>query len=256
MTVSVIELIIVTLAGLAIGSFLNVVIYRLPRKASVVSPGSRCPACGAGLRWSDNIPIVSYVLLGARCRSCSTRISVRYPLVEITTGAVFAGHYLVFGWTPLLAVRLVFAAAMIALFVIDLEHQLLPDAITLPGIVVGLIASLILPPGLVAAVIGVVAGGGFLWTVGEAYYRYAGQEGMGGGDVKMLAMVGAFLGWKLTLLTLIIASFLGSIIGLLIVVLRFGGMKSALPFGTFLAVAALLASLWGDGVLAWYMGRF
>ena len=256
MTFNVVELTIVTLAGLAIGSFLNVVIYRLPRKESVVSPGSRCPGCGAVLHWYDNIPVASYITLGARCRSCRTRISVRYPLVEIATGAVFAGHYLVFGWTPLLAVRLIFAAAMIALFVIDLEHHLLPDAITLPGIVAGLVASLFLPPGLAAALIGVVAGGGFLWIVGEAYYRYAGQEGMGGGDVKMLAMIGAFLGWKLTLLTLIVSSFLGSVVGLLVVVLRFGGMKSALPFGTFLAVAGLVASVWGEGFLTWYLGRF
>ncbi len=256
MTFSVVELIIVALAGLAIGSFLNVVIYRLPRKESVVSPGSACPACGTRLRWHDNIPILSYITLGARCRSCRTRISVRYPLVEIATAAIFIGHYVVFGWTPLLAVRLIFAAAMIALFVIDLEHHLLPDAITLTGIVVGLVASLFLPPGFVASLIAVLAGGGFLWIVGEAYYRYAGQEGMGGGDVKMLAMIGAFLGWQLTLLTLIASSFLGSIVGLVIVVFRFGGMKSPLPFGTFLALAALLASIWGEGVLTWYMRRF
>jgi leader peptidase (prepilin peptidase)/N-methyltransferase len=255
LTFAAIELAIVTLVGFAVGSFLNVVIHRLPRKQSVVSPGSRCADCGATLRWYDNIPVLSYIALGARCRNCRTRISVRYPLVEIATVAVFVAHYFVFGWTPLLAVRLVFAAAMVALFAIDLEHQLLPDAITLPGIATGLAASLFLPPGFVDALIGLLAGGGFLWLVGEAYYRYAGQEGMGGGDVKMLAMIGAFLGWKSTLLTLVLSSLLGSIIGLTIVALRLGGLKSALPFGTFLALAALVASAWGERILAWYVGR-
>ena len=254
MSYTAVELAIVTVVGLAIGSFLNVVIHRLPRKQSVVSPGSRCPNCGAAVRWHDNIPILSYVALGARCRSCSTRISARYPLVELATVAIFIAHYLVLGWTPLLAVRLVFAAGMVALFAIDLEHQLLPDAITLPGIVVGLAASLFLPPGFGDALAGLLAGGGFLWLVGEAYYRYAGEEGMGGGDVKMVAMIGAFLGWKLTLLTLVLSSLLGSIIGLTMVALRRGGLKSALPFGTFLALAGLVASVWGDQILAWYLG--
>ena len=153
--------------------------------------------------------------------------------------------------------RLVFAAALIALFAIDLEHHLLPNVITLPGIVVGLIVSLVLPPGIVdALILGTLLGGGVLWAIGEAYYRYSGQEGMGGGDVKMLAMIGAFLGWKLVLVTLVLSSVGGSLIGMLVIAIKRGGMKHALPYGTFLALGALVASLVGDRIIAWYLGMY
>jgi leader peptidase (prepilin peptidase)/N-methyltransferase len=251
-----VELAIITLVGLAIGSFLNVVIHRLPRRESLVSPGSRCPSCGYALGAVDNVPVLSWVLLGGRCRKCRARISVRYPVVELVTAAVFIAHYYVFGWTPLLAVRLVFASSLVALFAIDLEHHLLPDAITLPGIVVGLLASLFLPPGFRDALIGILAGGGVLWLIGEAYYRYAGEEGMGGGDVKMLAMIGAFLGWQLVIVTLVFSSIAGAVIGLAVIAIRRGGMKYALPYGTFLSVAALVASLYGEQIVRWYTGLY
>ena len=152
--------------------------------------------------------------------------------------------------------RLLFACALIVLFAIDLEHHLLPNVITLPGIVVGLAFSALLPPGLVDAAIGVLAGGGVLWLVGEAYYRYSGQEGMGGGDVKMLAMIGAFLGWKLMVLTLILSSVLGSVVGILVIALKRGGLKHALPYGTFLSLGALVSSLVGRQILDWYLGFY
>lgn len=256
MPTNLVELAIVTLVGLAIGSFLNVVIHRLPRRESLVSPGSRCPSCGYALGAADNVPVLSWVLLGGRCRRCRARISVRYPVVELVTAAVFVAHYYVFGWTPLLAVRLVFASSLVALFAIDLEHHLLPDAITLPGIVVGLLASLFLPPGIRDALIGILAGGGVLWLIGEAYYRYAGEEGMGGGDVKMLAMIGAFLGWQLVIVTLVFSSIAGAVIGLAVIAVRRGGMKYALPYGTFLSVAALVASLYGERIVRWYTGLY
>lgn len=242
----------VVLLGLAVGSFLNVCVHRIPRRQSLSYPPSRCPGCASGLRWFDNIPVVSYLALGGRCRTCRARISLRYPAVELATMALFVVHGLVFGWTALLVVRLVFACAMVVLFAIDLEHHLLPDVITLPGIALGLIASAVLPPGFVDALIGAVAGGGVLWLVGEAYFRYSGEEGMGGGDVKMLAMIGAFLGWKLVLLTLVLSSFAGSFVGLLVIAARRGGLKYALPYGTFLALSALAASLLGDSILNWY----
>ena len=256
MTTTGLELAIVAFLGMAIGSFLNVVIHRLPRGESVVSPGSRCPACGYSLRALDNIPVISYLMLLGRCRQCGVRISPRYPLVEIATGALFVLHYFVFGWTPLLAVRLLFAASLVALFAIDLEHHLLPDAITLPGVGAGLLASLFLPPGIRDALIGVIAGGGVLWLIGEAYYRYSGEEGMGGGDVKMLAMIGAFLGWQLVIVTLVFSSIAGSVIGILLIVTKRGGMKYALPYGTFLAIAALVASLAGAQIVDWYVGMY
>ena len=181
---------------------------------------------------------------------------MRYPIVEVLTMGLFVGHYLVFGLDILLVPRLLFACAMLVLFAIDLEHHLLPNAITLPGIVVGLAFSLLLPPGIVDALIGTLIGGGVLWAIGEVYFRMTGQEGMGGGDVKMLAMIGAFLGWKLVLVTLVFSSIAGSVIGVLILATRRGGMKHALPYGTFLALGALIASLFGDRIVAWYAGLY
>jgi leader peptidase (prepilin peptidase)/N-methyltransferase len=256
MTLDPIAMAALAILGLAVGSFLNVCIHRLPREGSIVRPASSCPHCGYVLRWFDNVPVLSYVLLGGRCRTCKAGISIRYPIVEVATMAIFAAHHLVFGLDILLVPRLLFACALIVLFAIDLEHHLLPNVITLPGIVVGLAFSALLPPGLVDALIGVVAGGGVLWLIGEAYYRYSGQEGMGGGDVKMLAMIGAFLGWKLMVLTLVLSSVLGSVVGLLVIVFKRGGMKYALPYGTFLSLGALVASLFGRQILDWYLGFY
>jgi len=250
------HLALLAVVGLAVGSFLNVCIHRLPRGQSLNSPPSRCPHCDYQLRWFDNIPLVSYALLAGRCRKCRTRISIRYPIVELLTMGLFVLHGVVFGWTALLVPRLVFACAMVVLFAIDLEHHLLPNAITLPGVAVGLIASTVLPPGIIDALIGVLIGGGVLWLIGEAYYRYSGHEGMGGGDVKMLAMIGAFLGWKLVLVTLVLSSVVGSVIGLIVIAIRKGGMQYALPYGTFLALGALVASLAGEAIVDWYVGLY
>jgi leader peptidase (prepilin peptidase)/N-methyltransferase len=250
------QLTILILLGLAVGSFLNVCIHRLPRGESLALPPSRCPACEYRLRWFDNLPVISYAVLAGRCRKCRRPISIRYPLVELTTMALFVMHGEVFGWSALLVPRLLFACAMIVLFAIDLEHHLLPNVITLPAIAIGLISSAVLPPGIVDAVIGVVLGGGVLWLIGEAYFRYSGHEGMGGGDVKMLAMIGAFLGWKLVLVTLVLSSVAGSVIGLFVILIKRGGMKYALPYGTFLALGALVASLAGDHIVNWYVSLY
>ena len=241
------------LAGLMIGSFLNVCIYRLPRRESIVWPASHCTTCNRQLAWYGNVPVVSWLVLRGRCRGCGSRISVMYPLVELTTSAVFAGGVLVYGLSPLLFVRLAFGCALIVLFMIDLQHQILPNAITLPGIVAGFLASLFLPPGWLSSLIGIVAGGGILWALAEAYYRLRGIEGLGMGDVKMLAMIGAVLGWPLMLLTLVVASFAGSLVGVGLMAFGRGGMQAALPFGTFLALGALFAAVVGDPILSWYL---
>ncbi len=244
------------LFGLLVGSFLNVCIYRLPRRESIVWPSSKCGSCGRPLAWFENVPLVSWMALRGRCRTCRARISVMYPAVEAATGALFAVAPLAFGVTPLLAVRLVFGCAMVVLFAIDLRHRILPNAITLPGVVVGMASSLFLPPGVVAALVGAAAGGGVLYAINEAYYRARGVDGLGMGDVKMLAMIGAFLGWRQTLVTLMLASCLGSVVGVGLILSRRGGMKAALPFGTFLAVGALIASVAGDWMLAWYLSFY
>ncbi len=242
--------------GLVVGSFLNVCIYRLPRRESINWPGSRCTACNRTLSWYENVPIVSWLVLRGRCRTCGERISVMYPLVELITSVLFVAGYWIYGWTPMLAVRLAFACAMVVLFAIDLRHHLLPNVITVPGIVVGFLLSLFLPPGWKASLIGLIAGGGVLFAIAEGYYRLRGIEGLGMGDVKMLAMIGAFLGWQLMLVTLILASFAGSVIGVGIIALGRGGMKAALPFGTFLAVGALTAAVVGDPLVEWYTGFY
>jgi leader peptidase (prepilin peptidase)/N-methyltransferase len=242
---------LVTLFGLLVGSFLNVCIHRLPLGESLAWPASRCPHCRTPLRKYDNVPVLSYVLLRGRCRECGVPISLQYPIVELVTAVLFLSAYLLFE-PPLMYQRVLFACAMIVLFVIDLEHRILPDVITLPGIVIGFVCSFFMPPGWIDSLAGLVLGGGVLWLMGEAYFRFRHEEGMGFGDVKMLAMIGAFLGWKGMLLTLVLSSFLGSVIGLGMIALKRGDMKYALPFGTFLAVAALVASVVGDQIINWY----
>jgi leader peptidase (prepilin peptidase)/N-methyltransferase len=250
------ELLTVIIFGLCVGSFLNVCAYRLPLGESIVHPRSRCTSCGRTLTWFDNVPVLSWAALGGRCRSCKQPVSWMYPAVEVVTALVFVITYLTYGLTLLSLVRVVFACALIVLFVTDLQHKILPNAITLPGIVVGFVCSVFLPPGWMSSLIGLAVGGGFLLAIAEAYYRIRGQEGLGMGDVKLLAMIGAFLGWKLVLLTLVFASFTGSLAGGLLIASGRGNMKYALPFGTFLAVGALFAATWGEPIADWYFGFY
>jgi leader peptidase (prepilin peptidase) / N-methyltransferase len=240
--------------GALVGSFLNVCIYRLPLDRSVVWPASACPHCNRLLSWYENIPVVSWIVLRGRCRTCAAPIAVRYPIIEALTAAMFALVWWYYGPGVLLASRLVFGCLLIVLFAIDLEHHLLPNAITLPGVVVGVVFSFFTEPGWMASLIGVLVGGGVLFAIAELYYRVRHEEGLGMGDVKMLAMVGAFLGWKLVLLTLMLASLSGSVIGLLLIVSGRGDMKYALPFGTFLALGAAAAATVGPSLLHWYLG--
>jgi leader peptidase (prepilin peptidase)/N-methyltransferase len=240
--------------GAVIGSFLNVVIYRLPLKKSVVWPSSACPHCARELMWYENIPVFSYLVLRGRCRTCGGGISARYPLVEALTALMFAAAWWHFGPGALLASRLIFGCALIVLFAIDLEHHLLPNAITLPGIVVGFVFSLFAGPGWRSSLLGIAVGAGVLWAIAEAYYRIRHEEGLGMGDIKMLAMVGAFLGWQLTLLTLMLASLGGTLIGMILIATKRGGLKYALPFGTFIALGAAVAATVGPQVLDWYLG--
>jgi leader peptidase (prepilin peptidase)/N-methyltransferase len=244
------------LIGLCVGSFLNVVIYRLPLGQSIVSPGSRCTKCGYELRWYDNIPVLSWASLRGRCRRCRAPISAQYPIVELVTGLLFVLVVWLTPVGPLLVSRLILVAILVALFGIDLEHQILPNSITLPGIAIGLMFSFIAPPGWQDAVLGALLGAGVLYGIAAAYYAVRREEGLGMGDVKMLAMIGAFLGWKAVLVTMVLSTFSGAAIGLALISAQRGGMKLALPFGTFLAVGAIAAMLAGDPLIAWYAGFF
>lgn len=247
---------LITVLGLAIGSFLNVVIHRLPRGMSLVTPPSTCPRCLKRLRAIDNIPVLSWLLLRGRCHNCGLSISVQYPLVEAATGALFLLVALFTPLGPALIARLLLVAILVALFGIDLHHQILPNVITLPGIVIGFLFSLVGPPGWMASLIGIALGAGILYGIAAAYYAVRREEGLGMGDVKMLAMIGAFLGWKAVLVTLMLATFSGAFVGIGIIAVSRGDMKLALPFGTFLSLGAVAAMLVGDPLVAWYAGFF
>ncbi len=252
MTASGWGLVLMAAAGLLVGSFLNVCIHRLPRRESLVSPGSHCPSCGTRLRWLDNVPILSYLLLAGRCRTCHTPIPATYPIVELVTGVLFATLYASIGSGPLLISRLVFCSAMLVLLVIDLEHRLLPNAITIPGILVGFLLSFLGPPGWFSSMMGVLAGGAIPLMMANLYLWIRGEEGLGMGDVKMLAMIGAFLGWQLMLVTLFVASLVGSVVGVGLIVFAGKDRSFPIPFGSFLALAAVLASLAGESLKAWW----
>ena len=247
---------VAVLFGLIVGSFLNVCIYRLPRRESIVWPASRCTSCNRELAWFENVPVFGWLVLRGRCRTCRAPVSAMYPIVETVTGVLFGAAMYWYGPTPLGVVRVAFGCAMIVLFVIDLQHRILPNAITVPGAAIGFVISLFLPPGWVSSLVGLLVGGGLLFAIAEAYYRVRGVDGLGMGDVKMLAMIGAFLGWQLALVTLILASFGGAVLGIGLLATGRGGMQAALPFGTFLAVGAAIAAVAGDPIVTWYVGFY
>ena len=275
--------VVVGVFGAIIGSFLNVVIHRLPREESIVLPGSRCPECGATIAFYDNVPVMSYLLLGGRCRACKTDISARYPAVEALTAALWVIVVWHDGLTWALPFDLVFVTAITALVFIDAEHMLLPNAITYPGIAFSLIARVALPylmgrphfddldmlldgmlagmplwaASLVGAFIGALVGGGSLWLMGWTWEKLRGIEAMGLGDVKMMFMVGAYLGWRLTILNIFLGVLSGSLIGIFLM-LRRGkrDMQMLLPFGVFLGIGAIAALLVGSQMIEWYTGFY
>jgi leader peptidase (prepilin peptidase)/N-methyltransferase len=238
--------------GVIVGSFLNVVIVRLPSSESLVLPRSRCRACGTELHWFDNIPVLSFLALRGRCRACRAPIAWRYPIVEALTGVLFT----LAAWRSTsvtdLLVAWLFLSAMVALAAIDLEHQILPDRITLPGIGVGVLTSFLgtRVSGL-DALLGILVGGGILFAV-----IVLSGGGMGGGDMKLGAMIGAFLGYKLALLALFLAVIVGGAVALVLLSTGIRKRKDAIPFGPFLAIASAVAMLWGEGFVAWYLSMF
>ena len=238
--------------GLVIGSFLNVVIVRLPEGRSIWRPRSSCPGCGTPIAWYDNIPLLSFVLLRGRCRTCGRAIALRYPLVEAATGALFALAFLVFGPTPDFLVAAVFLAALVAITGIDLAHQIIPDVITLPGILAGVVANLLISRvSWLESVAGIIVCGGIFLVI-----ILASRGGMGGGDMKLGAMLGAFLGWKLGLLALMLGVLGGGAVALCLLILGRKGRKEAIPFGPFLALGGAITMLWGEAILSWYLERF
>jgi leader peptidase (prepilin peptidase)/N-methyltransferase len=266
------------LIGLVIGSFLNVCILRIPREESIVLPASHCTSCGAAIQPYDNIPVLSWVFLRGRCRRCKTRISALYPIVELLTGALFLACYLAFGLSVEALKWAVFAALLVVLTITDIRERILPDKVNFLGLGLGLVLSFFtqpmdgtalwlanrvfaFPPPAAAlsfadALLGAAAASGLLWLFAEGYFRLRGREGMGLGDVKMMAMAGAFLGPQRALLTILLGSLIGSIIGLTIVAIMRKGRDFELPFGTFLGAGALVVVFFGSQTLEWYRSLF
>jgi leader peptidase (prepilin peptidase)/N-methyltransferase len=245
------------LFGLIVGSFVNVVIYRLPLNKSVVFPSSCCPGCGKAIAPYDNVPLLSYLWLRGRCRHCRVAISLRYPFVELVVGLSSLGAYLRHGLGLETLSEFGFLAAMIALVFIDYDHRILPNSITLPGAALGLLLSGVRPALTVTESIGgLLLGAGLLFLVAEVYFRLRKIEGLGMGDVKMMGMIGAFVGWKAVLLILFLGSLLGTFVGLVLMVAKGKGLKTALPFGTFLGTATIAAIFVGSPLLDWYSSLF
>ena len=243
---------VIGIFGLAVGSFLNVCIARLPEGKSLWWPGSACPHCGAAIGWRDNVPVLSYVALRGRCRACGEPIAWRYPLVEVVTAGLFVLTFLRLGWTPDLPIGLALVAALIAITGIDLLHQIIPDVITVPGILLGFLAnSLAGRVSWLDSVLGILAGGGIFFVI-----IFVSKGGMGGGDMKLGAMLGAFLGWKVALISLLIAVLSGGGVAAVLLLTRARGRKDPVPFGPFLALGGLAGLLWGETLLAWYVGSF
>ncbi|HEX8773758.1 MAG TPA: prepilin peptidase [Pyrinomonadaceae bacterium] len=275
--------IFIAVLGAIIGSFLNVIVHRLPREESIVFPNSRCPHCGTAIKPYDNIPVISYLILGGRCRACGASISARYPAVEAFTALLYVAVFFLDGATPALPFDLLFTTALVALIFIDAEHMILPNAITYPGIIFAILARLVVPylmgrpffddleaqmtgapahwpmwaASLVGALLGALAGGGSLWLMGWLWERLRGVEAMGLGDVKMMFMVGAYMGWRLTTVTIFLAVLTGSLTGIALM-LRRGqrDMQMLLPFGIFLGTGAIISLLVGGYIVAWYAAKF
>ncbi|MEW6056513.1 MAG: A24 family peptidase [Bdellovibrionota bacterium] len=236
--------------GACVGSFLNVVIFRIPRGYKIGLPSrSICTRCRRRIRWYENIPVLSYLALRGRCHGCGAGISRRYPFVECVTALLFAGVYAHFGVTLATLYYCGFVAALVAVTFIDIDFRIIPDVISIPGVVIGLAGSLSV--GRVSfsdAATGALFGGGFFWALGWAYEKYSGREGLGFGDVKLIAMIGAFLGLKGSMVTIVLSSLIGSIFGVAIMIIQRKNLKLAIPYGPFLALGALLYLFWGDSI--------
>lgn len=271
------------LLGSIIGSFLNVVIHRVPLEESIIFPNSACPKCKNAIKPYDNLPILSWLMLGGKCRNCKNPISARYPAVELFTGLLYLLVFWQIGFNPFLPVALLFVSATVALIFIDAEHMILPNVITYPLFVFALLVRIAYPlfftknyfadiqffplnslqyyplwlVSLCGAILGAMVGGGSLWLVGEIWKRLRGVEAMGLGDVKMLFGVGALLGWRLTLLTIFLGAFTGAIAGIIVIAKQKDkGLQAQIPFGIFLGIGSIISLLFGEQMIAWYLDMF
>jgi len=249
---------LVFMFGMCIGSFLNVCIYRLPSSMSIINPSrSFCPQCNSAIQFYDNIPVFSYLWLKGRCRNCKASISLRYPLVELMTGILAIAILFMFGLTLESIVFFVFISSLLVITFIDIDHKIIPDMISLPGIPIGLAASFVLPDmTFKSSLLGLLVGGGSLLLVAWTYNLITHKEGMGGGDIKLLGMIGTFIGWKGVIFTIFSASLAGTFVGIIVMLLKGKNLKFAIPFGPFLSIGAMSYVFFGEKVLFWYLHSF
>jgi len=245
--------ILIFILGLIVGSFCNVCIYRIPKNESIIYPASHCPKCRTTIKPVDNIPLLSYALLKGRCRNCGSKISTQYPIVELLTGIIYLIIYLIYGLSIQSLVYIILSSALIIIAFIDLNEQIVPDVISLPGIGVGLILSFFVPYlSFINSALGVVVGGGIILIIALVGSMIFKKEAMGGGDVKLAAMIGAFLGWRYTIISLFLGFFLGALAGIFLILSKIKSKEEMVPFGPFIALGSLITLLWGEKIIAWY----
>ena len=250
-----INVVLIFILGLIVGSFSNVCIYRIPRNESIIYPASHCPKCRSKIKPVDNIPLLSFILLKGRCRNCKSKISIQYPIVELLTGLIYLIIYLIYGLSVQTLIYIILSSALIIIAFIDLNEQIIPDVISLPGIVMGFILSFLVPYiSFINSALGVVVGGGIIFIIGLAGSVIFKKEAMGGGDVKLAAMIGAFLGWRYIVISLFLGFFLGSLAGIFLIMLKIKSREDTVPFGPFIVLGSFITLLWGEKIISWYLG--
>lgn len=250
-----IEIVLIFILGLIVGSFSNVCIYRIPRNESIIYPASHCPKCRSNISPKDNIPLLSYILLKGRCRNCKSKISIQYPVVEFLTGLIYLIIYLIYGLSIQSLIYIILSSALIIIAFIDLNEQIVPDVISLPGIVIGFIISFFVPyMSFINSALGVLVGGGIILIIGLVGAVIFKKEAMGGGDVKLAAMIGAFLGWRYIIISLFLGFFLGALAGIFLILSKIKSREDVIPFGPFIVLGSFITLLWGEKIISWYIG--
>ena len=250
-----INVVLIFILGLIVGSFSNVCIYRIPKNESIVYPASHCPKCHSPIKPVDNIPLLSYILLKGRCRNCKSKISIQYPIVEFLTGLTYLIIYLTYGLSIQSLIYIILSSALIIIAFIDLNEQIVPDVISLPGIVIGFILSFFVPYiSFINSGLGVIVGGGTILIIGLGGSVIFKKEAMGGGDVKLAAMIGAFLGWRFIIISLFLGFFLGALAGIILIMSKIKSREDVVPFGPFIILGSFITLLWGEKIISWYLG--
>jgi len=250
-----INVILIFILGLAVGSFSNVCIYRIPRNESIIFPASHCTKCRSPIKPVDNIPLLSYILLKGKCRNCKSKISIQYPIVEFLTGFIYLIIYLIYCLSIQTLIYIILSSALIIITFIDLKEQIIPDIISLPGIVIGLILSFFVPYiSWIDSALGIIVGGGIILIIGLTGSLIFKKEAMGGGDIKLAAMIGAFLGWRAIIISLFLGFFLGALAGIFLILSKIKKREDTVPFGPFIVLGSFITLLWGEKIISWYIG--